>query len=171
MEQEQKVTPLEHGKPMEEIKVPELTYPSREEYRHLLKTGKDAEGNEAHPEDLKNLRNARMADLLAFGQEVNKATGNLKNYIDRITGSQQFTLLSVIAFLINKGVLPPEAGQEFDEFAKQADQELAVMGAEARKIMAEKAKKVEEPPVEVVSTDTKVDTDLKSANPGVVSAN
>jgi hypothetical protein len=129
---------LEHGKPPEEIKVPELKHPSREEYRRVLKTGTDAEGHPVHPQDLKDLRKATIADLKAFGGEVNTANANLKSYVDKLAGEHQWTLLNLIAYLIDKKILPENADKDFAEYMATSKETVAADMAMAREFLAKK---------------------------------
>ncbi len=119
---------------MNDIKVPQLNLPNRDELRRLLKTGRDAEGNEAHPDDLKNLRKARMSDLVAFGLEVNKANNNLKAYIDAEIGKKDWILINLVGFLVENGYLPEDAPEKFSEFLANSTAEIE----NARKFLAEK---------------------------------
>ncbi len=124
---------LEFGKPPEELKVPERVMPNRKEYRRLLKTGKDEQGNEAHTQDVKDLRRATIGDLKAFGVEVNKANKNLKLYIDQLTDQSQWTLLNFIAFLIDSKVLKETAAEDFEVYVRTMKEEVE----KARKYMEE----------------------------------
>lgn len=145
---------MEHNVPPEEIKVPELIHPSREEYRRLLKTGADTEGNPVHPQDLKNLRKATMADVMAFGQEVNKANQNLKEYVDKLSGEHQWTLLNLIAYLMDKKILPESADKDFAEYMVKSKDAVAADIEMAKQFLAEKQKKdAEEKPKIILPVD------------------
>lgn len=145
---------MEHNVPPEEIKVPELIHPSREEYRRLLKTGTDTEGNPVHPQDLKNLRKATMADVMAFGQEVNKANQNLKEYVDKLSGEHQWTLLNLIAYLMDKKILPESADKDFAEYMVKSKDAVSADIEMAKQFLAEKQKKdAEEKPKIILPPD------------------
>lgn len=145
---------LEFNKPPEKIEVPELKHPPREEYRRLVKTGADSEGHPVHPDDLKNLRKATMADLLAFGGEVNKANVNLKTYVDKISGEHQWTLLNLIAYLIDKKILPENADKDFADYMVKSKEALDADIEMAKKFLAEKQKKDIEDNPKVLILDT-----------------
>ncbi len=114
-----------------EVKVTPLVMPSRQELRRLKKTGKDAQGNEARPQDVANLRKATIADLIAFGVEVNKANNALNAKVEQLSINTQvaitevnFIITNIIPFLVGKEVLTPAALQEFEDHVESMKQEL-----------------------------------------------
>jgi len=117
------------------IEVPILDLPSRAERRSIRKTGKGVDGTEAHPDSRKHLRVAVIADLIAFGGEVNKANGALNAKVDGMF--KQFgeeidlRLLEVnwnfgtfLNFLGTSGIFPADFLTKFEEFKKKAEEDL-----------------------------------------------
>lgn len=139
-------TPVEN--PIGEIKVPVQDLPSRADIRQILKTGHDTKGQQVHPESVKMLRVARIADLFAFGQEVNKANAELVNVfklnlegIDLNFKEVHWNFATFISFLAESGYLKEGALDAFAEFKKKAEDDL-IKGSKELLEKAEAAKVV-----------------------------
>ncbi|VVB50696.1 Uncharacterised protein [uncultured archaeon] len=137
------------------IEVPILDMPNREERRAMAKSGKDGRGNEIHPDSQKNLRNATLADLLAFGIEVNKANASLNSKMEdtfKRFGTEvdlRFTEVhwnfgTFLNFLGTQGILSDDFLVKFEEFKKKAEEDLVKAADTVLKKEAEKAPEAEE---------------------------
>ena len=114
-----------------EIKVPILDLPSRSEVRSILKTGKGQDGTPVHPDTQRNLRKATIADILAFGNEVNKANAALNRKMESIIDNTDLALKEVhwnfatfLSFLGSKGILDANGLADYEEFKAKAGEEL-----------------------------------------------
>ena len=136
---------LEFGKQAPDIPVSTHNLPSRKEMRKLIKTGKDSEGHEIHPQDMKDLRRATIGDFKNFGQLVNFANQNLKKYVDDLVGQNQWVLLNFIAYLTEKGILPATAPEEFAKYTEDSKKEIegAKEFLKEKKILEAEVKSVE----------------------------
>jgi len=113
------------------IKVPVQDLPSRADIRSILKSGKDAAGREVHPDSVKMLRGARIADLFAFGQEVNKANAELVRLVTKALDSIDLSFKEVhwnfatfMSFMAENGYLKEGALEAFEKFKAQAEEDL-----------------------------------------------
>jgi hypothetical protein len=116
----------------EEIVVPVLDLPNREESKSILRTGKTTEGFPVSEESRKDLRKATIMDLKAFGREVNKANTVLDAKINDMFDSfdlairdQTWNFATFLSFLAQQGILKEGALQEYEIFKEGAEQELA----------------------------------------------
>ena len=114
------------------VQVPVLNMPNREEARSILKTGKSLDGTPVHPDTVQNLRKATIADLKAFGAEVNKATTALDNKINAIVDSFDLAIKDIhwnfatfLSFLGEHGVLKEDALTLYEAFKKKAEEDMA----------------------------------------------
>lgn len=131
-----------------EIKVPVQDLPSRADIRKILKTGHDTQGRQIHPESVKMLRIARIADLFAFGNEVNKANAAVlqmvKGSLDSVDLSFKevhWNFATFLSFLSEAGYLKEGALEAFAEFKKKAEEDLIKGSKELlEKAEADKAK-------------------------------
>lgn len=142
--------PENNEQPVGEIKVPVQDLPSRADIRKILKSGTDTQGRQIHPESVKMLRIARIADLFAFGQEVNKANAELVGLVKQNLDSVDLSFKEVhwnfatfISFLAESGYLKEGALDAFAEFKKKAEEDL-IRGSKQllEKAEAEKAQPV-----------------------------
>jgi len=145
MSEEQKQETAE-TEPVVKINVPVQDLPSRADIRSILKSGKDTQGREVHPESVKMLRVARIADLFAFGQEVNKANNEivrlLQNslvHIDIDFKEVHWNFATFMSFLVESGLLKEGALEAFAEYKKKAEDEL-IKNSKVLLEQAEKAK-------------------------------
>jgi hypothetical protein len=131
----------------EEIKVPILDMPSREEVRKIAKTGKGLDGTPVHPDTMKHLRKATIADLIAFGAEVNKANDNLNRKMNSIIDNMDLALKEVhwnfaafMSFLDSEDIVKPGLVTRFEEHKKKLEDELSKAAEELfKKEQGEKA--------------------------------
>jgi hypothetical protein len=115
---------------LSEIKVPILDLPSRAEVRSILKSGKGQDGTPVHPDTRKHLRKAVIADLLAFGTEVNKANSALNKKIDSVIDNTDLSLkdlnwnyATLLSFLSTKLSMPTFIS-DYEAFRKQAEEDF-----------------------------------------------
>lgn len=104
--------------------------PNRAEIRQILKTGKGLDGKTIHPDDVESLKPARLYHLKQFGGEVNKATENLKRYIDDIELMRNFTFTVFLGFLFEKKIID---SKEYMEYCEKAQEEFKHSAEEAIK--------------------------------------
>jgi hypothetical protein len=133
----------------EEIVVPVLDLPNREESKSILRTGKTTEGFPVSEESRKDLRKATIMDLKAFGREVNKANAVLDKKINDVFESfdlairdNNWNFAVFLSFLAQQGVLKEGALEEFEKFKKGAEDEMERASdflAEKEKLKAETA--------------------------------
>jgi hypothetical protein len=144
-------TPQTSNVPVEEtpgeIKVPVLELPNRAELRSIMKTGKGLNGFPVHPDSVKNLRKATIADLLAFGQEVNKANAALNHKLDGVIDNMDLALKEVnwnfatfLSFLGSVGILKEDSLPAFEKFKAAAEEEMVKAGEFLLKQQEEKAR-------------------------------
>jgi hypothetical protein len=148
------------------IDVPVLDLPSREERRSIIQTGKGLDGTPVHPESRKNLRVAVIADLKAFGAEVNKANAALNKKVDdsfKIIADEMslgftevnWNFTSFLSFLGTLGIMPSDFLTKYEEFKKKSEEELM----KAAEVIL---KKQEEEKVKESKTQEKIDEHGKS---------
>lgn len=136
------------------INVPILDLPSREDRRAIVKTGRDTKGNEVHPDTKKHLRAATIADLVAFGAEVNKANAALNSVmlenfkafgteVDLRFTEVNWNFGSFLNYLGTTGVLPADFLTKYEEFKANAEEEIKKAAAEIEKKQEEAAKSSE----------------------------
>jgi hypothetical protein len=66
------------------ITVPIKDLPTSKEIRSIIKTGKTISGETVHPDDRRNLRTAKILDLVIFGQEVDRANKALDDKMNHV---------------------------------------------------------------------------------------
>lgn len=114
-----------------DIRVPVLNMPSREEVKSILKTGKGLDGTPVHPQSREDLRKATIADLKAFGKEVNIANAALNDKLNRIIDEMDLAVKEIhwnfanlLSFLGAEGILKEGALEKFEAFKVESEKEM-----------------------------------------------